>query len=354
MVIGYVKSTSGSLKSCKKQKELILQYCNLQGLKSEEIFCDYRVEKRTQVKAKILQEEFGIIKSFKGEKCFPEWDKMLALIKAGKVQEIIVESVARIYTTKCQYEGLLQICEITRTKIIEVCNRELNMKKRNNETRVAIYHFTDSKMKRPVIMERELDKMYEFIMRQEDWKVTGVYMDYSLKKSNQIAYNQFRNNVELYDVLVTSDFYHIETKTGTFLSELKYLNSHNIAVESVIDGKIEVKDEETLFGCSLKVAVYHSKFCEAEERTIELQIEIFKNFIMHKTKWVLEDIYVDKCKKQRDGEQKELLRLISNCDKYNLVLVKGFSKFHWRTAMLAKRRMAMQLPIYSLQEGYID
>ena len=48
-----------------------------------------------------------------------------------------------------------------------------------------------------------------------------------------------------------------------------------------------------------------------------------------------------------------LSAIVRNNAKYDLLLVKDVNDIHWRTAKFSKLREALNLSIYSLQEGYI-
>lgn len=353
VTIAYMKTTVRSENSIKIQRHLIEQYCKLNGLVCEKFFCDLEIKGRTLKNVEKVKEELEFIRSYKNEHYFEEWDNMFRFIRQNSVEIILVESIGRIFTTKYQYEVFSSYCKEHDIRIIEVCNQELPFAT-NEKKHVVVYHFTNKSLARPVIAEKEIDNIYEMAATHSDWEVSGFYFDTTLKKSEQKNYQRFRDNASRYDVLLTNDFYHIQTKTGPFMSEIEYLNKQRVEIDSLVDGKIQIKVIEELFQKPLRVAVYHSKFHEDEERSVELQMDIFKMFIKYKTQWTLEKIYCDECRSQIDGEQKELIRLLENHDQYDLVLVKCFHKFHWRTAMFSKRRKILGLPIYSLQEGYLN
>ena len=64
---------------------------------------------------------------------------------------------------------------------------------------------------------------------------------------------------------------------------------------------------------------------------------------------------VDEANSQSDSVQTEIFKVIENAKqgKYDLLLIKDFNTFHWRTAKFCHRRNELQLPIYSLKEGYL-
>ena len=81
--------------------------------------------------------------------------------------------------------------------------------------------------------------------------------------------------------------------------------------------------------------------------------DILKLFANKKTRWTVIDQYFDYSEHQNDGEQKQLMELIKNKDKYDLLLVHNLNDVHWRTANFCEIREQLQLDIYSLQEGFL-
>ena len=70
--------------------------------------------------------------------------------------------------------------------------------------------------------------------------------------------------------------------------------------------------------------------------------------------WKITDQFSDMTLHQRDGEQHELQKLIANRDKYDLLLVQNLNDIHWRTSNFCRIREALELDIYSLQDGYLE
>jgi hypothetical protein len=80
---------------------------------------------------------------------------------------------------------------------------------------------------------------------------------------------------------------------------------------------------------------------------------VLRFFTSNKTAWKIIDQINDISLRQVDGDQFQLQELIANNAKYDLLLVKDVNDIHWRTAKFSKLREALNLSIYSLQEGYI-
>ena len=106
----------------------------------------------------------------------------------------------------------------------------------------------------------------------------------------------------------------------------------------------------------LRVATYCCRFGSDDElkQVIPVQKDILKLFTNKKTQWTVIDQYFDISKHQNDDEQIELMKLIENKDKYDILLVHNLNDVHWRTANFCKIREQLQLDIYSLQDGFLQ
>lgn len=225
--------------------------------------------------------------------------------------------------------------------------------------KVAIYHFTDGSEKRPIVNEKQMIALREFASHYGT--VVKEYLDKSLKKGEQEEKKKLFQEIGKYNRLITKDFYHIAKNTGTCIGIMQKFFSIGVKIYSMEDGSFTFT--ETPFDQELNIAVYHSKYADnapsAEGRkrgnsiTVQTQIEIIKLFVKTKTRWKIIDVYVDETEGQSDDKQKNLLQLIENKNKYDLVLCKDFNRIHWRTAKFCERRNKMGLDIYSLKEGYL-
>lgn len=227
-------------------------------------------------------------------------------------------------------------------------------------SKVAIYHFTNSDDKRPKVNEKQMQTLREYAKNYGT--IVNEYLDKSLKKCEQIQKLKLIDEVGTYDVLVTKDFYHISKNTGACIEFLQQFLSVGIETHSIEDGHFVFSDVP--YTKNLNVAIYISKYVDdspsasckqkrGNSLTVETQIEIMKLFVENKTNWKITDIYVDAADGQSDDKQVQLLELIQNRNKYNLVLCKDFNSIHWRTAKFCNRRNDLKLDIYSLKEGYL-
>ena len=137
------------------------------------------------------------------------------------------------------------------------------------------------------------------------------------------------------------------------MSVMKELRDKGVQVHSIENGNFSW--EEAPFDKPLKVATYCCRFGTPNDRKqiIPVQNDILKLFTNKKTKWTVIDQYFDESEHQNDGEQIQLMELIKNKDKYDLILVHNLNDIHWRTANFCKVREQLHLDIYSLQEGFL-
>lgn len=216
----------------------------------------------------------------------------------------------------------------------------------------AIYHFTDGSEKRPVVNEKQLNNLKQFAISQ-GYVVSDIYCDKSLLKCEHPEFERLISNIDKYDVLITKDFYHISKNTMKCMSIMRDFLDKGVLIHTIENGYFSW--DEAPFNKPLRVATYCCRFGTPNEmkQIIQVQNNILKLFTNKKTKWTIVDQYFDESEHQNDGEQVELMNLIKNKDKYDIILVHNLNDIHWRTANFCKIREQIHLPIYSLQEGYL-
>lgn len=215
-----------------------------------------------------------------------------------------------------------------------------------SEKRAAIYHFTDGGNIRPIVYQKEIERLKQFAT-DIGYPDTDVYLDKSLKKKEQLQLQELLQDVSNYQALIMKDFYHLRKNTGGFMNDLISLSNKGVNVHTIEDGNFQL--EKAPFEQPLKVAIYYCGL-EIIGRSIELQFEIMNYFVQTCTNWKLVDEYADTSGNRIDGNQKQLQKLIKNHDKYNIILVQSFNDIHWRTAKFCKVRHQIQKDIYSMHE----
>lgn len=217
----------------------------------------------------------------------------------------------------------------------------------------AIYHFTDESKKRPKIYRDQLDALKNYA-RSIGFNVADIYCDMSLKRCERIEFNKFLENCDQYNALITKDYYHISKNTLTAISIMQELRDKGVKIYTIENGNFSW--ENAPLDKALKIATYCCRFGSKSElhEIISVQNDILTLFAQKKTEWTVVDQYFDESSQQNNGEQPELIKLLENRDKYDLLLVHNLGDVHWRTANFFKIRERLQLDIYSLQEGFLQ
>lgn len=230
----------------------------------------------------------------------------------------------------------------------------LNKSNENIGNKVCIYHFTNAEnLRRPIVYQKQMTILEEFASQYGE--VQKIYLDGTLKQNMQKEREMLINEITNYDILIMKDFYHLAKNTSTCLGLLQSFALDGIKTITIEDGTFDFRFQDAPFEDRLKVCVYHSKYHEDGDRPIDTQLKIFNSFVKHYTNWKIVDAYVDEANSQSDSVQKEIFKVIENArqGKYDLLLIKNFNTFHWRTAKFCHRRNELALPIYSLKEGYL-
>lgn len=218
--------------------------------------------------------------------------------------------------------------------------------------KAAIYHFTDGSKKRPIVNQKQLNILKQYAISQ-GFSVSDIYCDKSLLKCEQSEFDRLMADIDKYDALITKDFYHISKNTMKCMSVMKKLRDKGIQIHSIENGRFSW--EEAPFDKTLRVATYCCRFGTPNEikEIISVHNDILKLFTDKKTQWTVIDQYFDESEHQLDNEQIQLMKLIKNKDKYDLLLVHNLNDIHWRTANFCKIREQLHLDIYSMQEGFL-
>lgn len=218
--------------------------------------------------------------------------------------------------------------------------------------KAAIYHFTDKSTHRPKIYRDQLNSLKEFAV-SAGFEVVDVYCDMSLKRCERTEFDRFLSCCDQYDALIAKDFYHLSKNTGKCISIMQDLRNKGLKIFTLANGIFLWEDSP--LKDPLRVATYTCHFGSADEMkaVIPVKNDILRLFIDKETSWILTDQYFDKSLRQRDGEQVQLMKLLDNKDKYDLLLVHDLNDIHWRTANFCKIRELLAKDIYSLKEGFL-
>lgn len=219
--------------------------------------------------------------------------------------------------------------------------------------KAAIYHFTDESKLRPKIYRDQLDALKSYASAI-GFDVADTYCDMSLKRCERSEFDRFLKNCDQYSALITKDFYHISKNTLTAISIMQELCDKGIKIYTIENGNFSWK--KAPFDKDLEIATYCCRFGSKSElhEIIPVQNDILTLFTKKKTNWTVVDQYFDESLYQNNGEQPQLMRLLENKDKYDLLMVHNLGDIHWRTANFCKIRERLRLDIYSLQDGFLQ
>lgn len=218
--------------------------------------------------------------------------------------------------------------------------------------KAAIYHFTDESGKRPIYNQKQLDLLSEYASSL-GYKDVEIFCDKSLLKRDRTEFDRLMTSAEQFNAIITKDFYHISKNTMKCMCIMRELRDKGISIYTIENGCFCW--DEAPFDEHLKIATYFCRFGTENElkEIVPVHNAILTLFATKKTNWTVVDQYFDESEHQNDGEQIELMKLLQNKDKYDLILVHNLNDIHWRTANFCKIREQHQLSIYSLQDGFL-
>ena len=322
------------------QEQMICQFCEMQGIDLTNIFVD--VDNDTGGKLRWLP-------SSDNQPFYMEGKLLKSWIQEGKIDCIYVDSEIRLKVVYSHSDDFWELCHDKNIRIIEIFLDD-KISESKGLQRTVVYHFTDGSEKRPCIVEKDIDSIYKYLDRHENWNPVALYLDKTLVKTNQAQYQRLRKQSDKYNILLTKDFYHIQTKTVTFWKHVQQLLSEGVHIQSVIDGNLDYFYDPQWLLKDLKVAIYY-RSSEAAGAS-NLRAETLNMFVSMKTQWNVQKVYADQRTKYSD-KQPELESLLLEASQYDLILVDSFVSIHFRTAKLMKTKKKLNKPIYSMKEGGI-
>lgn len=217
--------------------------------------------------------------------------------------------------------------------------------------KAAIIHYTNKSEKRPKIYKDQIKKLEDYAVSL-GFEVAQIFCDMSLKRSERTEFDHLLSNCNQYDAVIAKDFHHISPNTMMCFKILQTLKEHHVKVFTTENGIFSWDDPP--LDNNLKVASYCCRFGPTNEmkEIIAVQNDIFKLFVKKKTNWSLINQYFDESEQKRGDAQIQLMKLIQNKDKYDLILVSNLNNLHYRTSKFCKIRQTLHMDICSLEEGY--
>ena len=218
--------------------------------------------------------------------------------------------------------------------------------------KAAIYHYTIGQCKHPSVLRKDISKLVD-VSKSLGCSAPEIYCDYTHKKADQVERQRLLDNAGEYDLVIAKDLYRLDENTGSCFDIIKGFGNKDITTVTLADGIVRLTQPP--LDKPLRVATYCCLYGIQENRqtAIQIQNDIFRCFIDKKTAWTLVDQCFDISHKQRKGEQEQLFKLISDSDKYDLLLVSSFIDINWKTVSFGKLRREIGTDIYSLQDGFL-
>lgn len=215
--------------------------------------------------------------------------------------------------------------------------------------KTAIYHFTQNENKEYQKVLADFKKY----ANDQNMIISKIFLDNSPLRYRRKEFDNFLSSNEDYNALIVKDFYHISKNTMKCMSILKDMQNRGIDVHSLNDGIIKFFQPD--FNKPLRVATYsrHLGVTQKGNDIIPLKNDILNLFIKKETNWSLVDQYSDESNQEKYAAQLQLIDLIKNKDKYDLIVVHNLNDLNWRTAKFIKVMNDLNLDVYSLQEGLI-
>ena len=178
------------------------------------------------------------------------------------------------------------------------------------EHKAAIYHFTDGGNIRPIVYQKELDRIKQFAA-DIGYSDAEVYLDKSLKKKEQVQLQNLLQDISNYNALIMKDFYHLRKNTGAFMDDLITLSNRGVNIYTIEDGSFQLSTAP--FEQPLRIALYYCGL-EIVGRSIELQFEIMNYFVRTCTNWKIidEKMLID------SGKYYTIIKALKNDEKLHM------------------------------------
>lgn len=343
-VVGYVKSTFQE--SLSIQKRLIKEFSRAKKICLSEIFIDQKPCKRYIADVEKATKS-GISASYRQEKFFPAWEALLEQILKRNISTILVDNKFRLAISSKAFSHLMKLCKEYEVQICEV-KIEPDGDESALEDSAIVYHFSNTSLERPRIIEKDVDEIYKWAF-DHDVSISGLYLDFSLLESEKVQKKQMIKEVKKYKKILLIDFYHFETKTETFFRKIKELRTEGVDIVGIRDGILK-NINSNWTKRSIKVAAYvcaSDQKCNGRKDILE---DIFSAFVKIRTNWTITRIYRD----QIGGESQkrpEFERLVVDRNEYDVVIVDSMSAIAYRTAKFIQRLKELNKPVFSLKEG---
>lgn len=330
--IGFVASRKADREeaniACNAQKVILKNYCNALGIKLTEILEEV--------------EPHSLDKILEGKDDASALAKLLDMVINRKIEAILVDTKLRLARNKIDLDLISTLCREKDVRIIEVPPISDGA-----SGRVYIYHCTNSPSYRYSVVTEDIDDLYLYSIEFKG-ELSGLFLDMRLtareKLESAIA------TIAEDDMLIVKNYNHIKRKTDACLSALKRVSDKGGKVTSMEEGCITSTDSgavQELRSSVRRVAYYDA---QREYDNQELELQKVKAYIRcYADGWEInsDDVFIDKFG-FKSQEQLELL--IKRQDKYDLILVSGYSRLSGDISKFVKIANRIHVPIHSMKE----
>lgn len=295
------------------QKDLISRYCQANGLDVIRFFEDTGTHDRHKDET-ARAKQLGLPDS-KWLPVLPEWEKLMLLVKEGRIRKILVDTKYRLYGTSSQtrelYEGLTAEYDV---QIIQVAAEPLGI---SSDLVAAIYHFTESSQSRPVVLLKKLDSLYT-MSKSMGVSVDCVLIDDVLYHRNYYQRLLHFIRTGVVDVVMLSSAYHLVRSMNTMYHLLVEFHMRGVKLITQKEGRIGLISAGEYMKEHLRVAIYDRVQGPAEKELQKLLIARMELYIKTRTKWTLCGIYIAS---DNDKEEKVFNDLEAHKQEFDLVLI---------------------------------
>ncbi len=186
------------------------------------------------------------------------------------------------------------------------------------------------------------------------YEVEGLYHDISEAGMSRTERQMLLEQCDQYDALFLSCAFHLSRTTRQYFALMKELEAKGLEIHSKDHGILSVSNAIPIEK-PLRVATYYSHIISDinGHKYSDIQNQVFSLYIKKETPWILVDQYIDKLDEKKVTKQTELLKLIENKDKYDIIIVSDFGNLCWDTSRFFNIRKELAKDIYSLEEGIL-
>ncbi len=348
MVVGYIRSYDNNSHSLQMQQDMIIRYCEENGLAAEQILCDEHSRKPRSRRLANELASLGYHERYKGEWAFTEFDNLVLMIAAGTVKTIITDFHIRLRVNSTYDSFFMELCRKHQVSIIEAGSYP--PEDVDCTARAAIYHDTNKSAVRPIYTVKDFDALYT-AAHQNGWAVVSAMIDDCRNKNGRGKFSLLKENLDRYDIIISKALFNIDIKTGQFIQTLLYFRNLNVRLFTLSMGETTIYTEENIREKKMKAVFYDSFSTTNDEMT--LLREIINAFVRHKTNWELVWAYYEGHRVKKDEEQKILNDILKCQGSFDMLIVKSFNRVNARTARLEQvlSNLSKDKAIYSIEEG---